>query len=439
MPAIVVVGLGYGDEGKGAVVDHLVRQHKANGVVFFNGGAQRAHNVLLPDGSHHTFSQFSSGTFAGAMTYHAKTSVVNPYALFQEAEVLQEVLPAFPSLWNRIAVQKGALITTPFHVALNRIREVVRGQNRHGSCGMGVGETVLDAKNGFALRVEDLHDPDTLYVKLHDTQTRLRREAYKILAAADPPLWLTGAEGETLRSFQAIKDAMWVYKVFAKAVPMFDQFEFEPDDTYIFEGGQGALLHEYHGFHPYTTWSDTSAYEALVILGDRGPLFEEGGVKIVGVMRSYMTRHGAGPFVTEDPALAERFPEAHNGHGKWQGAWRVGWTDLPALRYGIVVSEGVDELAVTHLDRVQGDWKICRGYGFDLELLKRNITRQDWEAKKATTLAALESAQPEYVEDSNIDADIFLEMIEAELGAPVTIQGWGPTHEDYRVSVLLSA
>src|SRR5687768_225602 len=148
-----VVGLGYGDEGKGTVVDYLTRKHTAHTVVRFNGGAQAAHNVVTPDGKHHTFAQFGSGTLAGARTHLSRFMLVNPLDLFNEARHLESLGIADPL--QLVTISPDALVTTPLHVAANLIREL---QNQHGSCGKGIGETqrTADDLGDAALRVSDL-------------------------------------------------------------------------------------------------------------------------------------------------------------------------------------------------------------------------------------------------------------------------------------------
>lgn len=424
MPAFIVVGLGYGDEGKGITVDHLVRQHQASGVVRFNGGAQAAHNVVLPDGRHHTFSQFGAGFFAGAMTYLSKYMLVNPHVLFSEGLHLAEL--GFKP-WDRIAVQADALVTTPFHVAANRLREYARGQNRHGSCGMGIGETVQDAQIGREIRVRDLRDPKLVYEKLHDMQIHKRKQMMPLIY--DLPGGPTHDLAHPFFDFSPIKEAMDVYRVFNKIIPVFEEFDFDPDETYVFEGAQGVLLDEWCGFHPHTTWSDTTPRNAARLLVGE---MDEDDCTVIGVMRSYMTRHGAGPFVTEAPELAERFPEAHNDSEGFQGAWRVGWTDLRAISYALNCIGGVDALSVTHLDRVSGDWKICLDY--PLTVPSREMTHELWEFERALTLNDLDIADKEYAEFEQMDPITLVEIVEARLDTPVTIQGYGPTHLDVRSS-----
>jgi adenylosuccinate synthase len=430
MPAHIVVGLGYGDEGKGLVTDHLVRSTGASGVIRFNGGAQAAHNVVAGD-KHHTFNQFSSGTLAGAMTYLSKYMLVNPHVLFDEWERLRKI-----GIWpeGKIAVQKGALVTTPFHIAANRIREIDRAGGRHGSCGLGIGETVMMAKKhpDIALRVEDLQDPQITALKLMAIHSVYRVELDRLIVSnglranhvAEPIENWSGSSRETLK----------IYEIFAKVVPLFERFNFDPDEHIVFEGAQGVLLDQFYGFHPHTTWSDTTTTNAERLLNEMGLKGYKGEVKKIGVMRSYMTRHGRGPFVTEDSSLREdpRFAEAHNGQGEWQGSWRVGWTDLRAMMYSLDAINGVDELAVTHLDRVEGLWQVAMSYSKPLRL-PWQTDRQKWLHDRAIALHALAKAKPLYHQLANATPEHLVDIIEATLKTPVTIRGFGPTHEDIKV------
>ncbi|MFI0789171.1 adenylosuccinate synthetase [Streptomyces lydicus] len=115
----------------------------------------------------------------------------------------------------------------------------------------------------------------------------------------------------------------------------------------VLEGAQGVLLDEWHGFHPYTTWSTTTFAGAERLLAEAG---RPHSALRLGVVRTCTTRHGPGPLVTEDPAPLRAQPEPHNGHGRWQGAFRAGHFDAVAHSYAVEVCGGVAALAVTHLD-----------------------------------------------------------------------------------------
>ncbi|MGW4249126.1 adenylosuccinate synthetase, partial [Nocardia sp. NPDC004722] len=328
---LIVVDLGFGDAGKGATVDWLCSAAAGldvAAVVRFNGGAQAAHNVIA-DGRHHTFRQFGSGTLSGVPTLLSRHMLVEPLALAAEARELAALGVADPL--SLLYVDERALLTTPIHGAANRCREDTRGTSRHGSCGIGIGETARYALDHDAPRVADCRRPEVLRRKL----IALERHYAPLLA--------TGRH-----RYDAIDDLVDAYTAFAGAVAILpgDQLAaFARTGRLVFEGAQGVLLDEWRGTHPYTTWSTVEPRKARAMLARIG---EPGYV--LGVTRAYMTRHGAGPFPTEDPRLS--IPEAHNATGEYQGGFRRGHLDPLLLRYAVDACGGVDGLAVNHLDAV---------------------------------------------------------------------------------------
>lgn len=287
---MIVTDLGYGDAGKGTIIDWLCAREPIGAVVRFNGGGQAAHNVVLPDGRHHTFAQFGSGTLRGVPTHLSRFMVTDPLSLAREAAHLSEL--GVPDPFRLLTVDRDALLATPYHVAAGQARELARGDDRHGSCGMGVGETMAYALEHpeLAPTVGDCEEPARLTRKLYAL-----REA---LGVTGPP----------------VEDCVAAYRAFAERVILVGSSfttALLRRRPVIFEGAQGVLLDEWHGFHPYTTWSTTTFANALELLD---------GVPAVrlGVLRTYTPRHGPGPLVTEDAALT--LPEAHNGNGPWQGS-----------------------------------------------------------------------------------------------------------------------
>src|SRR4030095_10579316 len=152
----IVVGLGFGDEGKGTVVDALCAKDDYGFVVRFSGGPQAAHNVVLDDGTHHTFSQFGSGTFSGTRTILSRFMLINPFNLAKEANALRTKIGYDPQ--ELLYISENCLVITNFHIDANKKRETRRGENRHGSCAQGVGEAQNFALKypDVALRVKDL-------------------------------------------------------------------------------------------------------------------------------------------------------------------------------------------------------------------------------------------------------------------------------------------
>ena len=181
--AVIVQGLGFGDEGKGATVDFLCRELGAELVVRYCGGSQAGHNVVLPDGRRHVFSQFGAGTLAGASTYLGEQVVIDPPALVREAAHLRDLAGADP--FAKLTVHPRALVTTIYHQLLNQLRESARGERRHGSCGRGIGETrrYWLRYGGDAVIAADLEDRQTLAGKLELLRQRCLLDLQEFVAA----------------------------------------------------------------------------------------------------------------------------------------------------------------------------------------------------------------------------------------------------------------
>lgn len=423
--AWLVVDLGFGDAGKGLLTDYLVRTSNASWVVRFNGGAQAGHNVLTADGRHHTFSQFGAGSFIpGVRTYLARDMVVHPTALALEAQHLARV--GVTDALQRIQVDPDCRITTPFHQASNRVRELLRGGARHGSCGIGFGETVHDSLTTpeLTLRFGELATTERVRDKLFALRALKQQEFQEQLAG--------GATPEVERELSALTDAelpdRWLQAASDVARALSRSRAGAPHadlGSVVFEGAQGVLLDQQFGFHPYTTYSRTTFEGATEEL--RRWSFE-GEVQRIGVLRSYAVRHGPGPLPTEDAELLTRTPELHNQAGPWQRSVRKGWLDLVLLDYALTACGGLDCLALTHLDalRTLSNYRYCHSYsGIDQVCLPRNL------AEQAELTARLACAQPIYgMLDSGASPHALLEIIAQRSTAPVRFTSFGPTAND---------
>ena len=165
--AIFIADLGFGDAGKGSITDFLTRQLSAHTVVRYNGGPQAAHTVVTGDGKQHTFSQFGSGTLLpSTKTLLSRFMLINPLNMLKEERHLKEL--GITDALQRTQIDRRALVITPFQKAINRLKEIARAENRHGSCGEGIGECMADTlKYGDAmLYAGDLQDRATLSKKL---------------------------------------------------------------------------------------------------------------------------------------------------------------------------------------------------------------------------------------------------------------------------------
>lgn len=442
--AIIVTDLGYGDAGKGSIVDYLARQAGSTLVVRYNGGPQAAHNVITPEGQHHTFAQLGSASFVGGLTHLSRFMLVNPFNLTAEIEAFESL--GVRGLWERLTIDEEALVITPWHVAANRIREIVRGNGRHGSCGQGIGEVKLDSIHfpEDALRIKDLSSPSAVRRKLIWLQNLKRIQLYQELTMLGENE-LAARERAILESAELIGVCVEFYTDFLRQARIVTGGDLaimmDRAEQTIFEGAQGVLLDENYGFHPYTTWSVTTQENARLLLEEIG---YKGPVKTLGLLRAYMTRHGAGPFVTEDATMTAAIPDYHNTNNNWQKGFRVGHLDFVALRYALQANKGADELVVTNLDRLNeikqwqtvGEYQlpelhrqspyftgVTDGLAQGIKLGPRN--RRDYQ--EAITRVLLETSPVLTPFEPVGDTRQYLELIESELGVPVRYTSQGPT------------
>lgn len=439
--ATIVVDLGFGDAGKGSIVDYLARSGKVSAVVRFNGGAQAAHNVITPDGRHHTFAQFGSGMFVpGVQSHLSRFALSDPEVIRNEALALTKL--GCPDPLARFSVHEDSMVVTPFHKSLNILREAARGENRHGTCGMGIGECMQHALEHAAdvIYASDLIDRQRLRNKLRQQRERFLEESRLLLGSVDTSIrqrYFAGLDQPGFLEYWTDEIAM-----FAACMTVCDDGHLRRlgrEGDLIFEGAQGVLLDEWYGFHPHTTWSTTTFDNALALLQGIG---YDGVVAKLGALRSYYVRHGQGPFPTEEAELSRVIPDAHNGVEGWQGQFRIGWFDVVLSRYALAVCNGVDALAITNIDRLQDlpARKIANAYVLDgrvadtLALKARSEKRDLVYQEQLTKL--LMGAVPCYHEDPSLnDSEKYIDAIEDHLDSPVVLESHGPTALDKRQRV----
>ena len=448
MRSYIVIDLGFGDAGKGLLTDFLARHLGAGLVVRYNGGAQAGHNVVAPDGRHHTFAQFGAGTFVpGVRTYLSKYVVIHPAALLVEGDrlVCQGVTDAF----IRLRISDQARIITPFHQAANRIREFARGPQRHGSCGAGVGETVEDAHRHptDCLLAGDLAQPAALRRKLCAIRERERAQVAPLcqgyaLAASLAREWAIFEREDMMDAWIASISRITGFGLVVSDSLL--QRWMGETEAVLFEGAQGVLLDADAGFHPFTTWSNATAANALDLVAEMAP--GSPACKI-GVLRSNAVRHGPGPLPTETDTLGALIRE-HNHLNDWQGPVRYGWFDAVLARYALAVTGGVDALAITHLDLLPRlkTWQYCPAYtgwrAFDdppVEVRASAGVLSNFRLPPSLTLdqraaftQTLSTLSP-LLESCASDETTMLQKIASLLGQPVNIVSRGPSAKDVQI------
>lgn len=414
--AIITVGMGFGDEGKGATVDYLCSKGAVGLVVRYSGGYQAGHNIETTNGIHHCFSQFGSGTFHGVPTYLGPKVIISLTALEKEWETLKVKGVFEPE--RRLIINSKCLVSTIYHRRMNQLREL---SQKHGSCGMGIGEarSYELAYGNDAIRLEDVWKRNVLKDKLELLRNRFLIESQKFIdrvpadKAAEFTLDInTSIEANKLLE---IRKKIGFISWDSNELPIHPQ-------KVVFEAAQGILLDEWVGFHPYTTWSDVTPRHALEICEANNIT----DITTLGIVRSTTTRHGNGPLPTYSDDLTNRFPDKANPHNQWQGHFRVGHFDLPLFSYAVNAVGKLDGIVVNHLDQKVS--KICTRYLDPNYNLKYNGPNLNHQEKLGYALKEVEEYSRSLVNLASFSEKEFLDILGSF--APVVITGRGPRATD---------
>lgn len=331
MKTSIVLGLGFGDEGKGRVTSYLCSLTYHPLVIRFNGGHQAGHTVVH-DGERHVFSSFGSGTLQGIPTYMSKYCTFFPTAVRNEYQILKQHNPI-------LFVDPLCPVTTPYDMYHNRGRE---GFVKHGSCGVGFGSTIERNERYVKLFFQDLFYPSVLKEKMKN-----------IAAYYGNIVGLSHPDMESyiqlfMEDIECAKDIVQPHFGFNNKI-----------DHVIFEGAQGILLDMDFGFFPNVTRSNTTCKNALEIIKQFGITTPP---SIYYVSRSYQTRHGIGLMSNEDkPVTLINNKNETNKTNDWQGEFRTGVLDVDMINYALACdnnfSKGINKnLVITCLDQTGSEF-----------------------------------------------------------------------------------
>ena len=316
METKVVIGLGWGDEGKGITTDYLCQKnHSSKIVVRFSGGQQAGHNVVI-DGVSHVHSNYGSGTLRGVPSYFSEHCTIYPLTMWREKKILKD-----KGITPKLVIHPLAMVTTPFDVAYNRITE---RKLCHGSCGLGISATIKRNENtGYKLYAIDLGNQDLLFPKLQNIF-----EYYKSLFT-DPDEKEEFIK-ESLIEFGLFKDAIEDLYFNIQPYDYLENF-----DEVIFEGSQGVLLDMNHGVFPNVTHANTTSKNAIEICDKVGLPYPE----IYYVTRCYQTRHGNG-WMSNDTQI-DLINNHHeiNVFNDWQKDFKVAEIDYELLNYSLKIDD----------------------------------------------------------------------------------------------------
>ena len=322
MDAKVIIGMNFGDEGKGLATDYFAKQSILQGhktlVVCNNGGPQRSHTVSLLNGTRHAFRHIGSGAFAGADTYLSEFFIVNPMVFAQEFKELL-TLGYRPVVY----VDKKCRITTPYEMYLNQMLEESRGENRHGSCGMGIWETVrlydeiqpAEYRWGQAVNLNRVtrHALFNTRVKEYKDKKEITSEVYLNWSAIIDTDLNNKIMSKYMNDLQFMFDHTTVCD--AEIIKTYDNV--------IFENGQGLLLNDDPN-NVHTTPSNTGLDNIRILENNFSFKAEP-----VYVTRPYLTRHGADPAFISDDAMNQKFDgsDQTNVPNEFQGKMRYSKMD----------------------------------------------------------------------------------------------------------------
>jgi len=350
--AKVVIGANYGDEGKGLMTDYFAARAKAQNrksiVVLSNGGAQRGHTVIAPTGFRHVFHHFGSGTFQGAASYYPDVYIINPSLWLDEYEELLRVGYRPVAFANRCCQ-----VSTPFDMIINQISEESRGNARHGSCGVGIWETIMRAGKNLTQLKELGREGLKAYLEdIRDNYLPARLKVCGVEKVSDDWARVIANEG-IIDAF--IDDFFLMLDIMGEPVDDDILLKYE---TVIFECGQGLLLDRCNrnaGVH--TTPSNTGIRNPAAILRCIGK--ENADIEVCYVSRTYMTRHGAGPFAEEcsKEEINKDMVDITNVPNIHQGTIRYGFLDAKAMKRrcredydSVHPINGKMTIAMTHLN-----------------------------------------------------------------------------------------
>jgi adenylosuccinate synthase len=419
MPSLVIVGMQWGDEGKGKIVDLICPAFDA--VVRYQGGHNAGHTVKFGD-RHFSLHLIPSGIVRpGTACVLGNGMVVAPDAFLAERDALRR---AGIDDAGRLFVAHRAAALLPWHAELDRAREAARGDGAIGTTARGIGPAYESKAGRYGLRMVDLLAPD-LSARLERLRDAI---APQLAALGAPPPAPAAAEAERCRAWAAA-----LAEHLADGAQLLGRW-LAAGKSLLFEGAQGALLDLDHGSYPFVTSSSATAGGAAPGAGV-APAAIDGAV---GVLKAYGTRVGGGPFATElTGELGEHLRRRGNEYGTTTGRpRRCGWLDAVAGRYGQLLN-GVAAIALTKLDVLDelDEIRVATAY----RIGGREVA--DFPAD----LAALEAAEPVYTtlpgwrtstagalafDDLPPAARDYVAFIEAQLGAPVELISTGPRREE---------
>ncbi len=362
MKVDVLLGLQWGDEGKGKLVDFITPKYDI--IARFQGGANAGHTLIF-DGKKHVLHLIPSGIFRdNCINIIGSGVVIDPIALVEEIKLLENV---GVDVKPKLRISKKAHLILPTHRILDKVSELDKGDAKIGSTLKGIGPTYMDKTGRNGIRIGDIsNDLESKYKSLKDKHFLIMERHKTTLEWLD---LYSQIEKEELLWFESIE--------YLKSIDFIDceyviNKALKERKTVLAEGAQGSLLDVDYGTYPFVTSSNTTISGVISGLG----VAPHSIGSVTGIFKAYTTRVGSGPFPTElDNEIGEEMRKIGQEFGATTGrSRRCGWLDLPALKYSCMVN-GVTELNIMKLDVLSyfKTIKVCIGYNYRGEVYKDTI------------------------------------------------------------------
>ena len=418
MPAIVLVGAQWGDEGKGKATDLL--GDRVQYVVRYQGGNNAGHTVVIGDDSY-ALHLLPSGVLSPEVTPVIGNGVViDPEVLLREIDGLRERGVSC----ERLLISANAHLIMPYHRALDKVTERYLGSSRIGTTGRGIGPTYADKVARTGIRVQDLLDPGILSQKLE----LVLRERNQVLAKVYNR---RGIEADTIAK-EYLGYAEQIRPYVADTGLVLNQ-ALDDGRTVLLEGAQATMLDVDHGTYPFVTSSSPTTGGACAGAGI-GPTRI---TKVVGILKAYTTRVGAGPFPTElTGAQGEWLRKAGGEFGVTTGRpRRTGWFDAVVARYSTRVN-GITDYFITKLDVLSGLERVPVCVAYDVAGARHDeipMTQTDFH--HATPVYEYLDGWWEDISTAREFTDLpasaqrYVRALEEMIGAPVAAVGTGPRRD----------
>ncbi|WP_369054683.1 adenylosuccinate synthase [Kineococcus terrestris] len=418
MPAIVLVGAQWGDEGKGKATDALGA--RVDYVVKFNGGNNAGHTVVVGDEKYALHLLPSGILTPGVTPVIGNGVVVDPAVLYEELDALE----ARGVDCSRLIVSASAHVIAPYHRSLDQVTERFLGKRKIGTTGRGIGPTYADKINRVGVRVQDLFDESILRQKVEgalDQKNHLLVKVYNRRAVS------VDETVETLLSYAERLRPM------VRDVSLELSAALDRDEVVLFEGGQATLLDIDHGTYPFVTSSNATAAGACTGSGVPPNRID----RIIAVVKAYTTRVGEGPFPTELlDADGEKLRQDGGEFGTTTGRpRRTGWYDAVISRYAARVN-GVTDFVLTKLDTLTGWERIPVCVAYDVDGVRHDempMSQSDFH--HATPVYEFFDGWSEDITGARTTADLpknaqrYVEALEEMSGARISAVGVGPDRE----------